>query len=120
VVIDLDRLDPDRLPEELAVSALTLAELAAGPHAAADTAERARRQDRCSARRFSSIHCRSTPSRLVHMDSSMSRPPDAGSPDPRTVDLLIAATALACRLPLYTRRTDDFRFLRGLVDVIEV
>ena len=46
VVIDLDVLDPERLPAELAVSAITLAELAAGPHAAADPVERARRQDR--------------------------------------------------------------------------
>ena len=46
VLIDLDELDPDFLPDELAVSALTMAELAAGPHAADDSAERARRQDR--------------------------------------------------------------------------
>ena len=46
VVIDLDELDPDFLPDELAVSALTMAELAAGPHAADDGAERAWRQDR--------------------------------------------------------------------------
>jgi hypothetical protein len=46
VVIELERLDPDRLPAELAVSALTVAELATGPHAACDPDERARRQDR--------------------------------------------------------------------------
>src|SRR5438128_7668584 len=46
VVIDLERIDPNDLPAELAVSAVTLAELAAGPHATADPAERARRQDR--------------------------------------------------------------------------
>jgi hypothetical protein len=40
------RLDADFLPAELAVSAGTLAELAAGPHATKDGAERARRQDR--------------------------------------------------------------------------
>ena len=70
VVIALRPLDSDRLPEELAVSALTMAELAAGPHAADDPAERARRQDRLRTRRFCSIHCRSTPRRLVPMDSS--------------------------------------------------
>ena len=46
VVIDLERIDPLDLPGELAVSAVTLAELAAGPHATADPVERARRQDR--------------------------------------------------------------------------
>src|SRR5437879_2029420 len=46
VVIDLERVDAALLPAELTVSAVTLAELAAGPHAAGDAAERARRQDR--------------------------------------------------------------------------
>ena len=46
VVIDLDEIDPMRLPEETAIAAVTLAELAAGPHATDDPGERARRQDR--------------------------------------------------------------------------
>lgn len=46
VVIDLERIDPADLPVELAVSAVTLAELTAGPHATTDPDERARRQDR--------------------------------------------------------------------------
>jgi predicted nucleic acid-binding protein len=46
VVIDLDRIERGQLPGELAISAVTLAELAAGPHAADDVDERARRQDR--------------------------------------------------------------------------
>jgi predicted nucleic acid-binding protein len=46
VVIDLERIDVADLPGELAVSAITMAELAAGPHATTDPAERARRQDR--------------------------------------------------------------------------
>jgi predicted nucleic acid-binding protein len=44
VVIDMERIDPADLPVEIAISAITLAELAAGPHATADSAERARRQ----------------------------------------------------------------------------
>lgn len=36
VVIDLDRIDIDRLPEESAIAAVTMAELAAGPHASGD------------------------------------------------------------------------------------
>jgi predicted nucleic acid-binding protein len=46
VVIDLDIVDPASLPGGVAVSALTMAELAAGPHATDDPTERARRQDR--------------------------------------------------------------------------
>ena len=46
VVIDLDTIDVNVLPSEVAVTALTMAELSAGPHAATDPAGRARRQDR--------------------------------------------------------------------------
>jgi hypothetical protein len=45
-VIDLLAIDPSQLPAESAISTLTLAELAAGPHATNDAAERARRQQR--------------------------------------------------------------------------
>jgi hypothetical protein len=46
VVIDMEHLDPLDLPVELAMTSITMAELAAGPHAATDPVERARRQDR--------------------------------------------------------------------------
>ena len=46
VVIDHDRIDPQLLPHESANSSVTLAELAAGPHATDKSDERARRQDR--------------------------------------------------------------------------
>ena len=36
VVIDLEQIDPSRLPIEVAVSTITMAELAAGPHATPD------------------------------------------------------------------------------------
>src|SRR5947209_14286515 len=42
VVIDLGTLDPWQLPQEVAVSAITMAELAAGPHATSDPEERGR------------------------------------------------------------------------------
>lgn len=41
-------------------------------------------------------------------------------PRPRSMDLLIAATAHAHSAALYTRNTDDFRGLEGLVDVVQV
>lgn len=46
MLIDLEVIDASALPVEVAVSAISMAELAAGPHATADTDERARRQDR--------------------------------------------------------------------------
>jgi putative addiction module component (TIGR02574 family) len=36
VVIDLEHIEPDRLPVEIGISAITMAELTAGPHATAD------------------------------------------------------------------------------------
>jgi predicted nucleic acid-binding protein len=46
VVIDHDQIDSALLPDESAISAITLAELTAGPHATEEKNERARRQDR--------------------------------------------------------------------------
>jgi hypothetical protein len=46
VVIDFEQLDAAQLPVEVAVSSITLAELATGPHATDDPEERARRQNR--------------------------------------------------------------------------
>lgn len=46
MVIDLDLIEPEELPLTVGVSAITMAELAAGPVASTDAAERARRQDR--------------------------------------------------------------------------
>lgn len=43
VVVHLAALDPAVLPDELVISAVTLAELSAGPHHTDDPAERARR-----------------------------------------------------------------------------
>jgi predicted nucleic acid-binding protein len=38
----------------------------------------------------------------------------------RAFDLLIAATALAAELPLYTRNPNDFEELKGLLEVVAV
>ena len=39
---------------------------------------------------------------------------------PRVLDLLVAATALAMQLPLYTRNPDDLAGLDELVEIVAV
>ena len=46
VFIDVDKIEASTLPDESYVTTISLAELAAGPHAAQDPNERAQRQDR--------------------------------------------------------------------------
>ena len=122
VVIDLERLDHSELPTELAVSALTLAELAAGPHASDDPAERARRQDRLQRAEvvFDPLPFDADAARAYGQVYAAVAAAGRKARGPRVVDLLIAATALANELPLFTRNAQDFRFLDGLVDVIAI
>lgn len=125
VVIDLDHLDHldrDNLPTEVAVSALTLAELAAGPHATDDPAERARRQDRLQRAEvvFDPLPFDADAARAYGRVYSAVVAAGRKARGPRAVDLLIAATALANGLPLYTRNGDDFRFLNDLIEVIAI
>jgi predicted nucleic acid-binding protein len=119
VVIDLDRIEPERLPDEIAISTLTLAELAAGPHATSDPAERARRQDRLQRAEatFDPLPLDLAAARafgLVYAAVSASGRKARGA---RAVDLLIAATALAASLPLYTCNATDFERLGDLLEV---
>jgi predicted nucleic acid-binding protein len=121
VIVDLDRLDASELPEEVAISTITLAELSAGPAATMDVTERARRQDRLqrteaafdpmpfdirSARAYGRVYAA-----LVQQGRRPRR---------RLADLLIAATALAEGLPLVTRNSKDFQGLEELITVVEV
>jgi len=122
VVIDLERLDVARLPSELAVSALTMAELAAGPHATDDADERARRQDRLQRAEavFDPLPFDAEAARAYGRVYASVVSTGRKARGARAVDLLIAATALAAGLPLYTRNGDDFRGLGDLLDVIAV
>lgn len=122
VVIDLEKLDADRLPTELAVTALTMAELAAGPHAATDGDERARRQDRLQRAEaaFDPLPFDDEAARAYGRVYAAVVGAGRKARGPRAVDLLIAAAACAADLPLYTRNPEDFRGLEGLVEVIAV
>jgi predicted nucleic acid-binding protein len=122
VVIDLERVDRGDLPSELAISAVTLAELAAGPHATGDPAERARRQDRLQRTEatFEPLPLDGTVARAYGRVYAAVAAVGRKARGRRAFDLLIAATALAAELPLYTRNPGDFDELDGLVSVVPV
>lgn len=121
IVIHWARLDPDQLPAEAAISTITLAELAAGVHAARSGPVRAARLDllqRIEAT-FDPIPFDAGAARTFGRITAAIR--EAGrSPRARLADNLIAATAAAQGLPLYTTNTDDFRHLDGIVKVVAV
>jgi predicted nucleic acid-binding protein len=121
VVVDLDLLDTARLPDESAISAITLAELAAGPHATSDAQERARRQDRLqwAAQAWDPIAFDVEAARSYARIFAATRATGRAT-RPRLVDLFIAATAAANDLPLYTRNPDDFVGLEEIVTVVRV
>ncbi|HVA69826.1 MAG TPA: type II toxin-antitoxin system VapC family toxin [Acidimicrobiales bacterium] len=122
VVIDWDDPSVQRaLPEEIAVSAITLAELAAGPILASTVNEQSIRQtrlqqteatfepipfDAAAARSFGQIVAAVATTGRTHRS--------------RMADLLIAAIAHANGLELYTRNPDDFIGLEELIHVITV
>jgi tRNA(fMet)-specific endonuclease VapC len=120
-VILLPRItDVTALPAEPLITAVTLAELSVGPLVADDGRERAARQahlqqaeadfrplpfDAAAARAFG---------RVAASLRKVGRKPAA-----RAYDAMIAATALANDLPVYTSNPADFRGIEGL-DVVAV
>jgi predicted nucleic acid-binding protein len=122
VVIDLEEIDPLRLPLELAVSSLTMAELAAGPHATSDVADRARRQDRLQRAEavFDPLPFDADAARAYGRVFAAIAANGRKARGARAVDLLIAATACAAGLPLYTRNSENFRGLEGLLEVVSI
>ena len=122
VLVDLAAVDPITLPEEWAISAVTLAELAAGPHVARDPAARARRQDllqRVEAT-FETLPVDGAVARAYGRIYAATAAAGRKARGRRSLDLLVAATALAHGLPLYTRNDRDFAGLEDLVEVVAV
>jgi hypothetical protein len=122
VVVDLESIDAAQLPGELAVSAITLAELAAGPHATSDPAERARRQERIQRAEavFEALPVDADVARAYGRVYSAVAARGRRVRDARAIDLLIAATAIANGLPLYTRNAGDFDGLQDILHVIDI
>jgi len=109
------------LPEEMAISAISAAELAAGPHLAADPLEAAKRQSR-----LQEVESMLEP---IPFDGATARSyglvvaavvGEGPTPRSRFAGLLIAATAHANQLDLYTRNGDDCTGLEKLVRVVAI
>jgi predicted nucleic acid-binding protein len=123
-------INPAELPEEMAISAITLAELSAGPSEVRpndvqdlydEHAERARRLEilQRAESEFDPVPFDAEAARIYGRVTAAVIA--AGrKPRGRAVDLMIASTAIAERLPLYTTNPDDFRGLDTLMTIIPV
>jgi predicted nucleic acid-binding protein len=109
------------LPEQVAISAITLAELAAGPHLASTPAEAARRQVR-----LQEVESKLEP---LPLDADAARSYGqmvaaavafGRTHRRRVADLMIAAIAHSNGLDLYTRDADDFNGLDALITVVGI
>lgn len=106
------------VPNEIAISVVTLAELHYGVLIAKDDLTRQRRLSRLGAieASFQPLPVDSAVARafgaISHAVKSAGRQPRS-----RSMDLLIAATALAHNIPVYTRNAADFEGLGDLIDV---
>jgi predicted nucleic acid-binding protein len=107
---------------EVGISSITMAELAAGPHATADPEERARRQDRLQRAEaaFDPLPFDAEAARAYGRIYAAVVAAGRKARGARAVDLLLAATACAAGLPLYTRNPNDFRAIGHLVEVVAV
>jgi len=130
IVILRKWLDPAELPAEVAISAITLAELSAGPHEVRrneeqsdydEHAERARRLDivQRAENEFDPIPFDADAARIYGRVCAAVI--GAGrKPRRRVADLMIAAIAIAEELPLFTTNPDDYKGLDSLLTVVPV
>ena len=117
VLIDHDQIAADQLPDESAITAVTLAELAAGPHATENKDERARLQ--WAAATWDPLPFDAESARMYGRVFAAARAAGQSS-TARLADLLIASTAAANGLPLYTRNPSDFGALKRILRVVKV
>jgi tRNA(fMet)-specific endonuclease VapC len=114
-LILLERLSDQDLPDEPLITAITLAELSVGPLVATEDAERAARQARLQQAEadFDPLPFNADAARAFGGVAASLR--QAGRKvQARAYDAMIAATAIASRLPLYTVNPADFE---GIADL---
>jgi len=123
-------IDPAELPGEMAISAITLAELSAGPHEVRrgdeqdsydEHAERARRIDilQRAESEFDPVPFDAEAARIYGRVTAAVIA-SGRKPRRRVVDLMIASTAIAERLPLFTTNPDDFAGLEPVLSIVPV
>ena len=122
-------IEPAELPDEMAISAITLAELSAGPHEVRrndeqdsydEHAERARRLEilQRAESEFDPVPFGAEAARIF---GRVTAAVVAGrKPRGRIADLMIASTAIAEGLPLYTTNPGDFAGMDALIRTIPV
>ncbi|HEY1178397.1 MAG TPA: type II toxin-antitoxin system VapC family toxin [Phytomonospora sp.] len=121
VLIDLASLPQESLPPVSAISMISLAELHVGVNTATDAEERAGRTVRLhevtmtfDAFPFDEVAAQCYGVLYAFVEAA------GRNPRPRKMDLLIAATAMANKLPLYTRNANDFKGLERALTVVAV
>ncbi|MDP9117440.1 MAG: type II toxin-antitoxin system VapC family toxin [Actinomycetota bacterium] len=107
--------DPTSLPTDSIISAITLAELSVGPHVARTSRERVARQAHLQQAEsdFEAIPFGPDAARAFGRVAASLRA-IGRKPAARTYDALIAASALAEDVPIYTCNPDDFEGIEGL------
>ncbi|MGO9079944.1 MAG: type II toxin-antitoxin system VapC family toxin [Streptosporangiaceae bacterium] len=121
IVIHLGALGAADLPREMVISAVTLAELSAGPHHASDAGERARRMSvlQHAEATFEPLPFDAQAARAFGLVSAAVLA-TGRKPRRRIADMMIASVAIVNRLPLFTSNPDDFSGLSDLVRMVPV
>lgn len=120
-LIDLEHVTDEELPIVSEICAITVSELMLGVHMAKNAADRSARITKLLAvgANFDPLpyeeQATNAFNALVGLVVAVGR-----NPKPRKNDLMIAATAVANGLPLYTANADGFKGLEGMLEVVGV
>lgn len=123
-------IDPNELPDEMAISAVTLAELSAGPHEVRPNSEQESYDEHAErARRLEILQRAESEFDPIPFDAEAARifgrvaaAVVAAGPKPRSriADMMIATTAIAEGVPLFTTNPNDFTGIDAIMQVIPV